>query len=59
MTSNLTGRNVELDLTFASIKDQGRVSSEDEKRVHSCQTNSQREHIFKNFILPRGSERSE
>ena len=27
----------------------GRVSSEDEKRVCSCETRSQCEHIFKNF----------
>ena len=30
----------------------GRVSSEDEKRVSSCDTRSQREHILKNFNCP-------
>ena len=40
-------------------RNSGRVSSKDEKRVCSRETRSQREHIFKNFIVPRGSERSE
>ena len=35
-----------------SVYDYGRVSSEDEKRVCSCGTRKQPEHIFKNFNCP-------
>ena len=34
------------------IDDLGRVSSEEEKRVRSCEMRLQREHIFKNFHCP-------
>ena len=38
--------------TRFSLRGLWRVSSEDEKRVCSCETHLQREHIFKNFNCP-------
>ena len=40
-------------------RNSGRVSSEDEKRVCSHRTRFQREHIFMNSTVQRGSEQSE